>query len=339
MTNTVLVIGALIISTALTGLVRLYALQGGLMDAPNQRSSHELPTPRGGGLSIVATFMAFLVLLYLTRELPKAAFCALLLGGGLVGLVGFLDDHRHIPAAYRLLAHVTSACIVVYAVGGLPPVQIGVNTIHLGWGGNALAVVFLVWLTNLFNFMDGIDGIATTETIFIASAAIIIGGAPSGHYLMLLEAGLVAACLGFLVWNWPPARIFMGDVGSGFLGVSLGGLALISASLNVLPIWSWLILASVFLVDATITLVTRVMNAEEWYSAHNNHAYQKASRRLKGHKPVTLSVLMINILWLLPMAWFASARPELGWWLTIVAWLPLISLSLFLKAGRPDPGA
>ena len=148
-----------------------------------------------------------------------------------------------------------------------------------------------------------------------------------------------ATALGFLVWNWPPAKIFMGDVGSGFIGFVLAMFAIISSDMGLLPIWSWLILAGVFVVDSTITLVTRVINGEEWYSAHSNHAYQKASRRLKSHKPVTLSVLMINILWLLPMAWFASARPEFGWWLTIIAWIPLISLSLFLKAGRPEPSA
>jgi len=106
-----------------------------------------------------------------------------------------------------------------------------------------------------------------------------------------------------------------------------------------LPIWCWLILAGVFVVDSTITLVTRVVNGEEWYSAHNSHAYQQASRRLKGHRPVTLAVLSINLLWLLPLAWFASARPEFGWWLTMVAWIPLISLSLLLRAGRPEADA
>ena len=127
----------------------------------------------------------------------------------------------------------------------------------------------------------------------------------------------------------------MGDVGSGFIGFVLAMFAIISSSMGLLPIWTWLILAGVFVVDATITLITRVINGEEWYSAHNNHAYQKASRRLKSHKPVTLSVLMINILWLLPIAWFASAWPEFGWWLTVVAWVPLILLSLLLRAGRP----
>ena len=129
----------------------------------------------------------------------------------------------------------------------------------------------------------------------------------------------------------------MGDVGSGFVGFVLAVFAIISSIQGVLPIWCWLILAGVFVVDATITLVTRVIKGEQWYAAHNSHAYQKASRRLQGHRPVTLAVLLINLCWLLPIAWLASTRPEFGWWLTLVAWLPLVALAVFLKAGHPDP--
>ena len=100
-----------------------------------------------------------------------------------------------------------------------------------------------------------------------------------------------------------------------------------------------MILAGVFVVDSTVTLITRVINGEQWYSAHNNHAYQKASRRLKGHKPVTLAVLTINLVWLLPIAFLVMAQPEFGWWLTFVAWTPLILLALLFKAGRPEQSA
>lgn len=331
-----LIIGVLISSAILTGLVRLYALRGGLVDTPNQRSSHEQPTPRGGGLSIVVTFIALVVLLYMITEVPNAVFYALLAGGSLIGGIGFLDDHQHIPAAYRFLAHLMTACLVVYLVGGLSPLQIGSYEIDLGWGGHAMSVIFLVWLTNLFNFMDGIDGIAATETIFIATAAFIISSAEWGHYLMLLEAGLAAACVGFLFWNWPPASIFMGDAGSGFLGIALGTLALISTSLNDLPIWTWLILAGVFIVDATVTVIRRMITGEKWYAAHRSHAYQRAARRLQSHMRVTVSVSVINAGWLLPLAWFSALRPEFGWWLMPLAWIPLCVTAIFLGAGRPD---
>jgi Fuc2NAc and GlcNAc transferase len=336
MSELALVVGTLISSAVLTGFIRLYALRSGLVDTPTLRSSHERPTPRGGGLSIVITFIALLILLYLFAELPKQMFYALLVGGALIGGVGFLDDCRHIPAAYRFVVHFAAASIVIYIIGGLPPLQFGAYLLDLGWSGDIFAVVFLVWLTNLFNFMDGIDGIAAIETIFIAAAAIIISGAESEQYLVLLEAGLVAGCAGFLFWNWPPARIFMGDVGSGFLGITLGTLAIISANLNDLPIWTWLILAGVFVVDATVTVIRRMINGEKWYTAHRSHAYQRAARRLRSHKRVTVSVSAINVGWLLPLAWFSALQPEFGWWITLLAWAPLCVTAVFLGAGRPD---
>jgi len=336
MSDLALVVGTLISSAVLTGFIRLYALSSGLVDTPSPRSSHERPTPRGGGLSIVITFIALLILLYLFAELPKQMFYALLVGGALIGGVGFLDDRRHIPAAFRFVVHFTAASIVIYIIGGLPPLQFGAYMLDLGWGGDIFAVVFLVWLTNLFNFMDGIDGIAAIEAIFIAAAAIIVSGAESEQYLVLLEAGLVAGCVGFLFWNWPPARIFMGDVGSGFLGITLGTLAIISANLNDLPIWTWLILAGVFVVDATVTVITRMINREKWYAAHCSHAYQRVARRLQSHKRITVLVSAINVGWLLPLAWFSALQPDFGWWLTLLAWVPLCVTAVFLGAGRPE---
>jgi Fuc2NAc and GlcNAc transferase len=336
LTDLILFIGALIISAFLTGVTYSYALNSGLVDTPNLRSSHERPTPRGGGLSIVVTFIALLVLLYLMTDMPKQVFYSLLSGGTLIGGVGFLDDHRHIPGIYRILVHFAAACIAVYILGGFPPLQFGAHSIDLGWSGHVLSVVFLVWLTNLFNFMDGIDGIAAIEAIFILAAVLIISGEESGQYMTLLETGLVASCVGFLFWNWPPARIFMGDVGSGFLGLTLGTLAIISATLNDLPIWTWLILAGVFIVDATVTVIRRIVNGDKWYAAHRNHAYQHAARRFQSHKRVTLLVTAINVSWLFPLAWLAALRTDFGWWLMLIAWAPLVVITVMLGSGLPD---
>ena len=187
--------------------------------------------------------------------------------------------------------------------------------------------------------MDGIDGIAAVEAVCITGSALVIAPIGDIGFVASLLVVVVATVLGFLVWNWPPARIFMGDVGSGFVGFVLAVLVIISTNLDILPIWCWLILAGVFVVDATITLITRMITGEQWHAAHNNHAYQKASRLLQGHRPVTLAVLAINTLWLLPVAWFSSVRPEFGWWLTVVAWMPLIILCLFLRAGHREPTA
>ena len=141
------------------------------------------------------------------------------------------------------------------------------------------------------------------ETVFIAGSGLVIGGVESEHYLVMLETGLVACSVGFLFWNWPPAKIFMGDVGSGFLGFTLGTFAVVSANLGDLPIWTWLILSGVFIVDATITVVRRMIIGEKWYSAHRSHAYQRAARHLQSHTRVTLLVSVVNLFWLLPLAW------------------------------------
>jgi Fuc2NAc and GlcNAc transferase len=324
------------LSWLLTGLILRAATRLSILDHPNLRSSHTTPTPRGGGLGIVIVVLGAVVCLYSLGEMPIEPFASVLVGGIFVAGSGAADDYRHIPAGWRFLLQVIVASFAVLTLGGLPGIQVGSQVIDLGLPGDLMAIIFIVWLINLYNFMDGIDGIAAVEAICVAGSALAIMPIHSTDgYTTTLLIVFVAAVLGFLVWNWPPARIFMGDVGSGFIGFVLAMFAIISSGIGLLPIWVWLILAGVFVVDATVTLITRIILGEEWYSAHNNHAYQKAARRLKSHKSVTLAVLMINILWLLPMAWVASARPEFGWWLTIIAWLPLILLTLFLKAGRP----
>jgi len=337
--NIMLVIAAFVLSAGITGLMRVYAQQSNLLDVPNQRSSHRVATPRGGGISIVVVFLGVVTGLYFFGSLPTDVFSSFAVGGVLIAGIGFADDHSDIPAKWRFLVQIIAVTFAVTMLGGLPDIQLGDKPVDLGIAGDATAIVFTVWLINLYNFMDGIDGIAAVEAFCIAGSAFVILSIGDSGYIAALLVVFAATAVGFLVWNWPPAKIFMGDVGSGFIGFVLAMFAIISSSMGLLPIWSWLILAGVFVVDSTITLVTRVINGEEWYSAHNNHAYQKASRQLKGHLPVTLAVLVINVLWLLPIAWFASAWPEFGWWLTIIAWMPLISLALFLKAGRLEPGA
>ncbi len=127
----------------------------------------------------------------------------------------------------------------------------------------------------------------------------------------------------------------MGDVGSGFLGMTFGTLAIISMIIDELPVWTWLILSGVFVVDATVTVLQRMKNGEEWHKAHRSHAYQRAARRLQSHQKVMVFVSAINIIWLLPLAWYSALRPDFGWWLTSIAWIPLCVAAFILGAGRP----
>jgi Fuc2NAc and GlcNAc transferase len=252
-----------------------------------------------------------------------------------VAAVGFWDDHGHVPARWRLLAHLVAACAALYAVGGLDILVLNGRTIAIGWAGNLAGILFITWMLNLVNFMDGIDGIAGSEVLFVsAGAAALSWWLYPGTSTFLVYALLAVAAAGFLLWNWPPAKIFMGDVGSGFLGFLLGAFALSSAAQSGLSLVVWLILAGVFVVDASYTLLFRAAAGQRWYEAHRTHAYQKATAVLAGHRRVTQAVLLINLLWLLPLACAAAFWParELG--LLIIAYVPLLLLAYRLGAGK-----
>ncbi len=334
MMKTLLLLVIAVLACGLTALLRRYALARSLLDVPNARSSHVAPTPRGGGVAIVISFMAGLCVLYgLGWAVTPAVFLALLGAGVAVAVLGFLDDHGHIAARWRLLGHFAAAAWVLYWLGGLPPLTLLGWTLELGWLGTALACVYLVWVLNLYNFMDGIDGIASVEAL-----SVCVGGALLYVYLerpmyALLPLLLAAAVAGFLCWNFPPAKIFMGDAGSGFLGIALGALSLQAAWLAPQLLWCWLILLGVFIVDATLTLLRRLARGDKVYQAHRSHAYQYATRQFGRHLPVTLAVWVINLVWLWPLAWWVAAGGLDGVLGVLLAYLPLVALAVYFRAG------
>ncbi len=291
---------ALLLAWLLTGSIRRYA-SARLLDHPNDRSSHAVPTPRGGGLSFVVVISGALPLLTLAGLLPWSvtiAFAATLP----VAMIGFLDDHRPVSAALRLLVHALAAAWGLYWLGGLLPLSWGAAVIDLGWPGQLLAWIGLVWLLNLFNFMDGIDAIAGAEAVTVlAGMALVMGLTGELGFILplLIAAGAVA---GFLLWNLPPARIFMGDVGSGYLGLLLGLLALLGTVHSPRTLWSWVIMLACFVTDATVTLLRRLLRREAVHHAHRSHAYQRAARRWHSHGRVSGAVAVINLVWLLPWA-------------------------------------
>lgn len=328
-------LGLALVSGVLTAALRQYALRRSLIDVPNSRSSHTRPTPRGGGLAIVACMLAVLPALA-GLGLISAENCWGLLGAGLlVAAIGFVDDHGHIAARWRLLAHFVAAAWGLWWMGGAPPLVLGDQVFHTGWVGTVIATFYLVWLLNLYNFMDGIDGIASVEAITVCLAAALLHALDGATATPLLPLLLAAAAAGFLYWNFPPAQIFMGDAGSGFLGIVLGLMSLQAGWTRPELFWAWLILLGVFVVDATLTLVTRLLRAEKLHQAHRNHAYQHAARRCGGHLPVTLAVGALNLLWLLPIAlWVATGRLD-GLSGLVIAYAPLSVLALKLRAGMP----
>lgn len=331
-----LLIAVFATSFFITGAIRRYALARQLMDIPNARSSHSVPTPRGGGVGFVVAFLLALPFLVWAGVTDARGALAIGIPGLIVAVLGFVDDHGHVAARWRLLGHFTASVIGLWLMNGLPPVEIAGRVLDLGWVGNVLAVFYLVWMLNLFNFMDGIDGLASAEAIFIFLGISALHMLQMNLATALIALFLALSVTAFIIWNCPPAKIFMGDAGSGFLGVMVGIIVLVSARSDPDFLWGGLILSGVFVTDATVTLFRRLVAGFKVYEAHRTHAYQHAARKLSSHGKVTRGVTAINILWLLPISIWVTAGGGDGFLGTVIAYLPLIALSLLYRAGSSE---
>jgi Fuc2NAc and GlcNAc transferase len=324
-------------SFILTGILRGYAIKRKLLDIPNLRSSHAVPTPRGGGVAIVVVFLFGVTALALFNAITISLLIALLGAGGWVALIGFVDDHGHISAHWRLIAHFAGAGWALVWLGGLPPLPMFGYMLDLGLVGDALAVFYLVWMLNLYNFMDGIDGIAGIEGLTACLGGVLLYLLPFSNGLeWLVPALLLASIVGFLLWNFPSAKIFMGDAGSGFLGLMMGVLSIHAAWVDPAYFWGWVIMLGVFLVDATMTLLRRVVRGERIFEAHRSHAYQYAARKYGSHKIVSVVVGVINLVWLLPIAIVVGLGWLDGLLGLVLGYLPLVWLAFRLNAGARE---
>lgn len=323
-----------LLSWSLTGLFRQYAINYSLLDIPNERSSHSDVTPRGGGIAIVISAIIGIFLMWWFQLLPMHVFAALSGAGILVAIVGFVDDHVLVSARSRLVVHFIAAIWLLINFGGMPVLIVFNTSYDLGWLGHILAAVIIVWFLNLYNFMDGIDGIAGAETI---TATLVIGTLAWLVYKNELIAGLnfilLFSVLGFLLWNFPKAKIFMGDSGSGFLGILFAGLTLLNSHLIPQMLWVSLIMYGVFIIDATYTFSYRLIKGEKLHIAHRGHAYQIASRRYDSHTRVTIGIILINLGWLLPWSYAVSMQYIDGALAMVMSYIPLIGIVSYFKAG------
>ena len=328
-----------------TGRMRRYALAKQVLDVPNQRSSHSVPTPRGGGVAVVVSCaLAWLVTaLFMTLRMADiwvlVAFAATLA----VAAVGWIDDRKGVSASGRLAVHAGATAIGLFSLwrsGHLPAGRVLLEWLPLHWGLGSyfLGVVFLflfaVWMTNLYNFMDGIDGIIGVQTLTVSSAMALLVILRGDSFLAIQNFLLTAAVIGFLFWNWQPARIFMGDVGSGFLGLLLAVLGLLAWGRGLLPLTAVLILHASFLVDATFTLMVRLARGCRPHQAHRTHCYQKLTQMGWPHATVSTAYGIVNWLWLFPLAalqamGFLRAWPALG-----CAFVPMLLLCVWTRAGQ-----
>jgi Fuc2NAc and GlcNAc transferase len=329
---------AFVLALALTGGIRALAMHHRLLDVPNERSAHEAPMPVGGGAAVVAVVCGWLLLVPLGDGIGIDSSVIVALAGLAVAFVGFVDDSRGVSKWRRLIVHASAVVLLVAGTHELGPLAVPGLTARPAFG-LVVAAFGLMWLVNLFNFMDGIDGLAAMEAVFVslALAVCVYCGPVPDPKVIALSLATGGASLGFLAWNWPPARIFMGDVGSGFLGFLLGALALIAHRAAGLSLWVPAILLAVFVTDATVTLLRRMARRERWYESHRLHGYQWLSRRFGAHQPVTLIALAVNVVWLLPLALWAGRRPDAAGLIALLAYGPVIIGVLIAGAGRPEP--
>ncbi len=293
----------------------------GLVQLPNHRSSHVVPTPHGGGLGIVCA--ASVAGLCIAAGLNwQTGFYWLGLGLVLAALA-LKNDIQHVAAKLRFTVQALACAAVVWLLWPLPPLALPGLTLTGAW----LALVLWlggVWWMNLFNFMDGIDGLAALQAIYMLLAAVGLMALHVPNSLtepaLLWMLCIAAATLGFLMLNWAPAKIFMGDVGSIWLAFVLFALGLVCIQNQGMNYAACAVLGAVFVSDATVTLCTRLLRGQPWYEAHRSHAYQRLSRRWQGqhgdaqkvgHRNVTLVVLLVNVVWLTPLAGWCLYRPEL----------------------------
>ena len=312
---------AFAVSAAAVACLAHLAPQRGWLAAPNARSLHSRPKPTLGGLGFALPILGFLG--YAGLQAAEAAWLAVAAAG--IGLTGLLDDLRELGRGLRLTVQFAAAGLVLWL---LPP----------GWPPwvLALAALLLIWQVNLFNFMDGIDGLAAGACLFFCLGAQLLSGGVPGWLgeLLWLTAG---AMLGFLCFNWPPAKIMMGDSGSTLLGLLLGASVLLLKAQDVLPLAACLILLTGLWFDASYTLCVRIATGQAFTQAHRSHLYQKVAAR-RGHLWTTSAFLAFCLVWLLPLAYLAKTLPALGWLWQLAALLPLAVAAPLLRAGLPDEG-
>jgi len=327
---------AFLLSLGVAEAIRRNAARLRLIQTPNERSSHNLPTPSGAGIGIaLAGTLGGLLLLWGAGQGLAAAVVAAALAAGL----GFLDDLYELPARLRFAVQTGLVAMLLAFAGPLPELHTPLGAVPQPLLYAALAFAG-VWWINLFNFMDGIDGIAATEAIFIALgvlalgviAAKELGEAPLVFWMLTLAGG----SLGFLVLNFPPARVFMGDVGSNFLAMALLAATYLFIAAGTLGYAAAVIIAASFVADASVTLLSRIIDGQRWFAAHRLHAYQKLSRRWQSHGKVTALNAAICIGWLLPLAALAQTKAAPEWGLALIAYLPLVAGCILLKAGLKD---
>ena len=327
-----LILFAGVCAAVLARLLIALALRRSILAHPNERSSHTVPTPTLGGVAI-----AIPVLGWCAYRIGQDPMCwAALFGGGLLAVLGLVDDLLDLPARIRFPIQCVAAGIAIAMVPLAVPLALSPISIEPAWLVIAICFLFVLWTVNLYNFMDGIDGLAATQCVAYCAGVLLIGrpAAFTAEFLWVL----LGAAAGFLWFNRAPARIFMGDVGSGLAGLLIATAALTLDARQQMPLIASLILLAGFWFDATYTLCVRIVTGQNFTAAHRSHLYQKCARRF-GHGRTTTMFWCFALGWLMPLSWLSYLAPRWGFVALAAAVAPLWVAAVRMRAGRPDQGA
>jgi len=317
--NGLIVLLVFLLSAGLTWYLCHPAAKLRVLDAPNERSLHRIPVPRTGGLAIIAALLSGsspFALVWL--QVP--VFASVMAAAAVIAIVSFVDDRSGVSPKFRLLIHTIAAALVL--AGGLLPDSFQLPGWQWAWPSAVSFVftgLFLIWMTNLYNFMDGMDGFAAGMALLGFSAYAVLGWQAGEALFTMVSLMIAASAAGFLVFNFPPAKIFMGDTGASVLGFLSACLSLWAATEKIFPIWVGILVFSPFIIDATITLLNRLLAGHKVWEAHRSHYYQRLACVGWGHRKTVILEYALMIAAGLSGNIAVSLSPQ-GQWILIIVW-------------------
>ena len=321
-----LLVSAFIFSFYGTKYYVAYAQTINSVVSPNSRSLHDVPTPSGAGIVFSFVFIVLVAALWIVAAIDTDLASLLVLGGGIATIVGYIDDRQNISQSTKLLIQGCLAAWILYCFDGKPLIDLPTTPRALDL---AVSWIALVWLMNLYNFIDGIDGMAASGALFICATAVIALLIALIADPVTIVFGVLAACiLGFLIFNWPPAKVFMGDAGSLFLGFVFCTLIARTIGNNQISLWTWLTIFGYFAADTTTTTLLRFVLVKKWYQGHRSHAYQNLARIWGSHRKVLWQVIAYHAIWLLPLAIWSVYDPARAPLSTLLAFAPSVLWAL-----------
>ncbi len=324
-----------VLTVLFTAYYRKLAVRWNILDIPNNRSAHSNPIPRGAGISFFLSFNIVLAFLMWQNQISMYYLRPVILGGPMIMILGYWDDIKSLSAILRLVAHFTAAVFIFYLISSGFSKAVVISFLpNIPWLTAIFCILFIAWFINLYNFMDGADGLSTSIGM-VGSGLIAILSYRAGNIdLAIIYVVLAYALAGFLLFNWHPAKVFMGDSGAYYLGYVFGSLALVSKMYYDSSLFVHLIIFGLFIVDATWTLLRRMIRREKIFVGHKMHAFQKLIAKGWGHARVTSLYVLITVLWLFPMAVFAMNVPAYSFLFLVAAYIPVFGFILYTRAGE-----